>query len=259
MALQKSQQTDEGGSVFGTLYVVATPIGHYDDLSLRALRILSQVDLIASENPMATQALLQHHGVAATITSYGPLNRRMKAAVLLHKLRTGTTVALLSDEGTPLVYDPGTLLVRAALDAGLAVVSVPGPSVVTAALSVSGMACDSFRFEGMLPSTTAAVRSLFSKLKRDAATSVFFLDPPRLWAVVEVLASMLPRRPIAIACDLTTTHEKVLRGLPRLVLSQRKAVGRPQTVTLMIEGASGNARAIHRRKTGFTRRRGGES
>lgn len=256
MGLQKSQQNQGRAGTSGILYVVAAPIGHYDDLSLRALSILGEVDLIASEDPMAAQALLRHHGITAAVTSYGPLDRRTKAAVLLHELHAGRKIALLSDEGTPLIYDPGTLLVRAALEAGLPVVPVPGPSVVTAALSVSGMNCDRFRFGGMLPRADAALRSLVLGLKREAATSVFVLESSRLWDAVAVLSTLLPRRRIAIACDLTTAREKVLRGLPRLVLSQRDTVGHPQTVTLVIEGASGASRRHGRKSGGFTRRRG---
>src|SRR5512139_43653 len=125
----------------GTLYVVAVPIGHPDDVTVRALRILGKVDIIASEDPHLTQQLLMHHGIQATVTSYGPRNLKEKAAVLLYRLQRGIDVALVSDRGSPLVADPGHLLVAAAHSRGIPVVPVPGPSAIIAALTAAGFPC----------------------------------------------------------------------------------------------------------------------
>jgi len=143
MARDGSQPNDRGVSGrtttshnTGTLYVVSTPIGHPDDITLRALATLRDVTIIASEDPRVTQALLAHHGITATVTSYGPLNRHEKMLLLLHRLTQGQDIALVSDNGTPVIYDPGSLFVAAAHQAGIPVKVIPGPSTITAAAAI---------------------------------------------------------------------------------------------------------------------------
>ncbi len=138
----------------GTLYVVSMPIGHPDDITLRALATLRHVTVVTSEDPRVTQALLAHHGITATITSYGPLNRDEKIRLLLHRLTQGQDVALVSDNGTPVIFDPGTRLVAAAHQAGIPVKAIPGPSTLTTAAAISGFSGDAIIFEGRLPSTS---------------------------------------------------------------------------------------------------------
>jgi 16S rRNA (cytidine(1402)-2'-O)-methyltransferase len=135
----------------GTLYIVSTPIGHPDDITLRALATLRRDIVVAAENPRSTQALLVHHGITATVTSYGPSNLHEKVQILLHRLLQGQDVALVSDNGTPVIYDPGSLFVAAAHQAGIPVKAIPGPSTITAAVAISGFSGDAIIFEGHLP------------------------------------------------------------------------------------------------------------
>ena len=160
----------------GTLYVVSTPIGHPDDITLRALATLRRVTVIASEDPRVTQALLAHHGITATVTSYGPLNRHEKMLLLLHRLMQGQNVALVSDNGTPVIYDPGSLFVAAAHQAGIPVKAIPGPSTMTAAAAISGFSGDAIIFEGHLPSTSRRLAQYLSQLRKERRTLVFYVD-----------------------------------------------------------------------------------
>ncbi|HEY7840014.1 MAG TPA: 16S rRNA (cytidine(1402)-2'-O)-methyltransferase, partial [Gammaproteobacteria bacterium] len=143
----------------GTLYIVATPIGNLEDLSPRAARILSEVDLIAAEDTRHSRTLLRHHGIDRPLVACHEFNERDAAATLIEKLKDGASVALISDAGTPLISDPGYRVVVLAHDAGIPVVPVPGPSAVLAALSVCGLGVDRFGFEGYLPATAAQRRT----------------------------------------------------------------------------------------------------
>ena len=196
----------------GTLYVVAVSIGHPDDVTVRAIQVLRQVGLIASEDPRATQQLLAHHDIHATVTSYGPRNLREKAAVLLQRLQQGIDVAFVSDCGSPLIADPGHLLVTAAHTHGISVVPIPGPSVLIAALTVAGMPCDSFHFLGDLPSTAQRIdRCLVESLKRKVPTVAFCSVRTGVLAL-KSLQKFAPRRLVVVAYDLTKPNELILRG-----------------------------------------------
>ena len=157
----------------GTLYIVGTPIGHPDDITLRALATLRRVSVIASEDPRVTQSLLAHHGITATVTSYGPLNRHEKIQLLLHRLTQGQDVAFVSDNGTPIIYDPGSLFVAAAHQAGIPVKAIPGPSGMTAATAISGFSGDAIIFEGHLPSSSLRLTAFLSKLCEERRTLNF--------------------------------------------------------------------------------------
>jgi len=220
----------------GTLYVVGTPIGHPDDITLRALATLRRVTVIASEDPRVTQALLAHHGIAATVTSYGPLNRHEKMLVLLHRLTQGEDVALVSDNGTPVIYDPGSLFVAAAHQAGIPVKVIPGPSAMTVAPAISGFSGDAIIFEGHLPSTSRRLAQYFSQLRKERRTLVFYVDPRALIRLLKILAQILPARQIAIAMNLTTSKETLSRGVPGELLDQIGPVPRDSAVTVVIEG-----------------------
>ncbi|MDF0667292.1 MAG: SAM-dependent methyltransferase [Nitrospira sp.] len=196
----------------GTLYVVAASIGHPDDVTLRAIQVLRNVDLIASEDPKATQQLLAHHHIQAMVTSYGPRNLKEKAAVLVQRLQRGTDVALVSDCGSPLVVDPGHLLVVAAHAHGIPVVPLPGPSVAIAALTAAGVPCESFYLLGYLPSKTPHLaRCLIDALKREVPT-VAFCPVNSLLRAVQLLVNIAPRRLVVLACDLTMSSEHIIRG-----------------------------------------------
>jgi 16S rRNA (cytidine1402-2'-O)-methyltransferase len=220
----------------GTLYVISTPIGHPDDITLRALATLRRVAVIASENPRVTQALLAHHGITATVTSYGPLNRHEKLLVLLHRLTQGEDVALVSDSGTPVIYDPGSLLVAAAHQAAIPVKAIPGPSTLTAATAISGFSGDAIIFEGHLPSSSRGLAQYLSQLRKERRTLVFYVDSRALTGLLKILAQTLPTRQLAIAMNLTTREETLRRGRPGELLDQIGPVPKDSAVTVVIEG-----------------------
>lgn len=222
----------------GTLYVVAVPIGHPDDVTIRAVRILGQVGIIASEDPNTTQQLLMHHGIQATLTSYGPRNLREKAAVLLQRLQQGIDVAFVSDCGSPLVADPGHLLVAAAHAHDIPVVPIPGPSVIIAALTAAGFPCESFSFLGYLPSTTTRfAQSLLDFQKKDGPT-VAFCTEPMVARILKTLSSLCPRCTVAVVYDLTKPNESIIRGTVREV-RERLSPTQKREVTLVFHGRGG--------------------
>ena len=220
----------------GTLYVVSSPIGHPDDITLRALATLRRVTVIASENPRVTQVLLAHHGITATVTSYGPFNRHEKILLLLDRLTQGQDVALVSDSGTPVIYDPGSLFVAAAHQAGIPVKVIPGPSTITAAAAISGFSGDAIIFEGYLPSTSRRLAHYLSQLHKERRTLVLYVAPKALTGLLKILAQIFPTRQIAIAMNLTTCKETLTRGRPDELLDRIGPVPMDSAVTVVIEG-----------------------
>lgn len=195
------------------LFVVATPIGNLDDITLRALNVLSSVDVIAAEDTRHSRTLLSRHGLDKTLVTLHEHNEHQMAPKLVDRLLKGESVALVSDAGTPLLSDPGFRLVQAAIQAGIEVVTVPGPSSVTAALSISGLATDRFVFEGFLPARQAARRKRLSVLKSETRTLVFFESSHRIVDSLADLAAELGQdRYIAVCREMTKQFETVLRG-----------------------------------------------
>jgi 16S rRNA (cytidine1402-2'-O)-methyltransferase len=247
MARQKSQPSARKpqGAIdhsprIGTLYIVGTPIGSLDDLTIRACTILGQVSVIAAETPLATQALLAHHGITATVTSYGPGQYEEKIAVLLHHLRQGHDVALVSDSGMPVVYDPGRLLIAAAHQSGFPVSVVPGPSALTAAVALSGCSGDRIVFEGRLPRTRRLLDVFFSKLKKDTGTTVMFASPRSLQPILNSLARVLPDRAVTLAVNMTKAGEKTYRGGCKTLLKQVRSIPSESEVTLVLSAEQKN-------------------
>jgi 16S rRNA (cytidine1402-2'-O)-methyltransferase len=196
----------------GTLYVVATPIGNLEDLTLRALRILREADLVACEDTRRTGALLRAHGVKTPTTSYFEHNERRKGVRILEVLRSGRSVALVSDAGTPGVSDPGFRLVRDARSEGLPVVPVPGPSAAIAALSVSGLPTDRFLFVGFLPARPGPRRGALEELAGFPSTLVFYESPVRVAEALLDMSSILGDREAFLCREATKVHEEYLRG-----------------------------------------------
>lgn len=196
----------------GTLYLCATPIGNLEDITLRALRILREVDLIAAEDTRHTRKLLSHYQIHTPLTSYHRHNAGKKGAYLLQLLATGQQIALVSDAGTPGISDPGTDLVVAALADRLRVIPLPGPSAGLTALIVSGLPTDAFAFEGFLPAARKARRDKLSALVYETRTLIFYEAPHRLLATLTDLREILGNRPLAAARELTKKHEEVVRG-----------------------------------------------
>ncbi len=221
----------------GTLYLIATPIGNLEDISLRALRVLGEVGLIAAEDTRHTRKLLSHHGIRSRLLSYHEHNKVERVAQVLEALEGGD-VALVSDAGTPGLSDPGYELVMAALQAGHRVCPVPGPSAVTAALVASGLPTDSFVFIGYLPRQVAERRRLLPTLAAERRTIVAFEAPHRLRASLRDLAQALgSERPVAVCRELTKIHEEVLRGTLGQVRDHFARHAPRGEITLVIGGA----------------------
>jgi 16S rRNA (cytidine1402-2'-O)-methyltransferase len=194
------------------LYLVATPIGNLSDISLRALSVLARADLIAAEDTRHTKKLLTHFGIGAAMSAYHEHNAERERPKLIARLRAGNAIALVSDAGTPLVSDPGYKLVREALDEGLTVISIPGPSASLAALTSSGLPTDTFLFAGFLSPKSGPRRARLEELRSIAATLLFFETGPRLAKSLTDMADVLGAREGAIAKELTKLHESVTRG-----------------------------------------------
>lgn len=195
-----------------TLYVVATPIGNLRDLTLRALDVLGQVDVIAAEDTRVSAGLLAHYGIRARLVSLHEHNEHKRAAAIVALLASGKRVALITDAGTPAISDPGAALVRAVSEAGYAVVPVPGPSALTAALSAAGIATPQWLFLGFLPAASAARRAALERVRALPFALVLYEAPHRVAATVAALAAVLdPQREIVIARELTKRFETVHR------------------------------------------------
>jgi 16S rRNA (cytidine1402-2'-O)-methyltransferase len=219
----------------GTLYVVATPIGNFEDVTLRALRLLSEVDTIAAEDTRVTARLLSRHGLRKPMLSYrAPVEGRTLPRVLA-ALESGP-VALVTDAGTPGLSDPGQRLVASVWAAGHRVVPVPGPSAVTAALSVAGYPRPGHTFAGYLPRKPGELRRFFESLRLAERPTVVFESPHRALKSLALLAEVLPDRQLTAARELTKVHEEVLRGTAADVLEALRGNARGE-FTLVIAGA----------------------
>jgi 16S rRNA (cytidine1402-2'-O)-methyltransferase len=196
----------------GTLYVVATPIGNLEDLTHRATRILEEVDLIACEDTRHTRKLLNHYGIKTKTVSYHEHNEREQAVKLIDAIKSGTNVAVVSDAGTPGISDPGFRVVNAALEQGVAVVPVPGPTALISALVASGLPSDEFFFGGFLPARSAARRKRLAELTTLQTTLVFYEAPHRIIETLKDACAVLGEREAVVARELTKLHEEIRRG-----------------------------------------------
>ncbi len=196
----------------GTLFVVATPIGNLEDITLRALRVLKEVELIAAEDTRRTGHLLAHFGVATPTTSLHDHNERSRTPQLIARLQAGASVALVSDAGTPLLSDPGLQLIRTAVEVGIPVVPIPGPSAVTAALSIAGVSVDGFHFAGFPPARAAERRRWLARLTTLPGSIVLFEAPHRIRPTLREMHEQLGNRWVVIVRELTKVHESVIRG-----------------------------------------------
>lgn len=220
-------------STAGRLIVCPTPIGNLEDVTLRVLSALREADVVACEDTRRTRVLLERYGVSATLVSYHEHNESARAAQLVERMQKGDVVALVSDAGTPLVSDPGFVLVRACVAAGLAVEVLPGPSAAVSALVASALPADVWRFVGYLPRK----RGELAALLRATETIVGFESPNRVASSLAVLASLDPQRPVAVCRELTKIHEEVVRGTAG-ELAGRYAGAPPRgEVVLVIGGA----------------------
>jgi 16S rRNA (cytidine1402-2'-O)-methyltransferase len=208
----------------GLLYLVSTPIGNLEDITLRAIRILrDEANLIACEDTRQTQKLLDHFEIRAPLISYHEHNENTRSAELLERLAAGENVALVSDAGTPLVSDPGYRIVASAIEQGIVIVPVPGVCAAIAALSASGLPTDEFRFCGFLPPKSGARRRFLDRLQAERATLVVYESPHRIVESLDDIAAVLGNRRIVLARELTKIHEEFLRGTVIEVLEQLRA------------------------------------
>lgn len=204
----------------GQLYIVATPIGNLDDITLRAIKTLNYVDIIAVEDTRHSKKLLNHLGISKPLISYWREKEKVRAKAILDKLKDGFSVALISDAGTPGISDPGGILVRHAVAEGLNVISVPGPSSLTASLSIAGIPTERFFFYGFLSAKPNQRKKELAELKFENKTLVFFESPHRLMDFLFDLSEILGNRQIALCHELTKYHEEVLRGSVQEVIEK---------------------------------------
>ena len=226
----------------GTLYIVATPIGNLEDITLRALRVLKEVDVIAAEDTRHTQILLNHHGIRTPLTSYHEHNERTKAQELVTRLEHGKDIALVSDAGTPAISDPGFRLVVEAIRAAIRIIPVPGASALTAVLSASGLPTDRFIFEGFLPAKKKQRRERLHTLRDETRTLIFYEAPHRLRDTLDDVHELLGNRETVLAREVSKVHEEFLRGTISEIIHMLASHDIRGEVTLIISGSTGESR-----------------
>ena len=222
----------------GVLYVVATPIGNLEDLSPRAARVLAEVDRIAAEDTRRTVNLLRHLGIEKPVTSYYDAVEAKKAPALVGELVAGRSLALVSDAGTPLVSDPGYRLVRAAIAAGVRVVSIPGPTALATLLSIAGLPCERFVFEGFLPAKPGKRRKRLEALREETRTIVVYESPHHVLRTLAEIEEVLGDRAVVVGRELTKLHEEIVRGRVSEVRAQLDDKPTRGEYTLAIGGAT---------------------
>jgi len=227
-------------AVGGTLYIVATPIGNLDDITLRALEILRTVDVVAAEDTRQTGILLKAHGIPTRLMSYHEHNERQRAGQLIEKLKAGRAVAVVSDAGTPTISDPGYRLVSAASAAGIDVVPLPGVSAATAALSVSGLPTDAFTFIGFPEKKSGKLTKQLAALADRRETLIFYESPRRVVGLLKAVLECMGDRPVVLAREMTKQFEEFIRGPVSQVISQLDArTGVKGECTLLVSGNPG--------------------
>lgn len=224
----------------GTLYLVATPIGNLEDITLRALRVLKQCDLVAAEDTRRTRQLLAHFQIHKPLLSCHAHNEAARATELVHRLRQGAAIALVSDAGSPGLSDPGERVVRAVLEAGLRVEPVPGPCALIAAITASGLPTARFHFIGFLPHKPGPRKRLLESLRAVPGTIVLYESPHRIERLLAELAELYPSRRIVIARELTKKFEQFLRGTAAALLQQVQARPIRGECVLLLEPLSTN-------------------
>jgi len=221
----------------GTIYLVATPIGNLDDLSPRAVTILKQVDRIACEDTRHSGKLLRHFKIDKPLLSYHEHNENKRAQDLTRMARRGEQIAVICDAGMPGISDPGYRVVRAAIDQGVPIIPIPGPTAVETALAASGLPTDRFRFEGFLPSKKSLRRKAIEILKYERSTTIYYETPRRICDTLADIAELLGARPVVVARELTKLHEEFLRGTATSIISilEQRTVIKGE-ITLLIGG-----------------------
>ncbi|MDD5382726.1 MAG: 16S rRNA (cytidine(1402)-2'-O)-methyltransferase [Candidatus Margulisbacteria bacterium] len=222
----------------GTLFVVATPIGNLEDITCRAIRILSEVDLIAAEDTRQTRILLTKYNINTPLTSYHKFNIKTKTAQLITFLKQGQNLALVSDSGMPGVSDPGHELIRESVDQNIRVEVIPGPSAAITALVVSGLPTDKFVFEGFLPKKPGKKRKLLKELSKEERTIIIYESPFRVLKTIEDIRAVIGDRQIAVCREMTKKFEEIIRGKAGDVLEKIKDRKIKGEVVVVVAGAN---------------------
>ena len=225
----------------GTLYIVSTPIGNLEDITLRALKVLKNVRIIAAEDTRHTQKLLHHYDIHTRQTSYHDHNKEEKGAILISKLHEGNDVALVSDAGTPGISDPGYYLKKRAIEENIKIIPIPGPTASIAALSISGFPTDAFVFEGFLPSKKAARQKKLHEISTERRTIIVFEAPHRTLSTLKDISEIFGDRKIVLTRELTKIFEEVIRGKVSDVIAKVEGRRLKGEITLIMEGAGDKA------------------
>ena len=224
----------------GVLYVVSTPIGNLEDVTLRALRVLKEVDFIACEDTRHSRKLLSHYSISKPMVSYYAPKEAQKAGFILERLKRGERVALITDAGTPLLSDPGWRLVKKAVEAGVPVVPVPGPSSILAALVASGLSICPFAFWGFPPKKEGELKTFLKEVVAYPGVHVFFESPRRVLTTLEVMAQVWGDREAVVAREVTKVHEEFIRGTLSSLKEELAARGEVRgEMVLMVAGGEG--------------------
>ena len=224
----------------GTLYLVATPIGNLEDITLRALRVLRECDVVAAEDTRRTGQLLRHFEITKPLVSYFAFNEARRSEEIIERLRRGEKVALATDAGTPGISDPGERVVRAAIAAGLRVESVPGACALVAALTASGLPTDEFHFIGFLPHKSGQRRNELTRLSQLTGTLVLYESPYRIEKLLGELGEVMPERTVVLARELTKKFEEFLRGKPAELLDRARQRPLKGEFVVMIDAGRGS-------------------
>lgn len=222
----------------GTLYLVATPIGNLEDITLRALRTLKECDVVAAEDTRRTGQLLKHFGIARPLLSYFQFNEAKRSEEILERLQRGGKIALVTDAGSPGISDPGERVVRAVRAAGMRVESVPGPCALVAALTASGLPTDEFHFIGFLPHKSGQRRKQLEALRTFGGTLVLYESPYRIEKLLVELLEVFPQRDVVLARELTKKFEEFLRGTPAALIEATQKRSLKGEFVVLVAGAA---------------------
>jgi 16S rRNA (cytidine1402-2'-O)-methyltransferase len=232
----KPENGEGAGTLEPGLYLVGTPIGNLEDITLRALRVLKEADAIACEDTRQTRKLLERYGITTRSTSYHEHNERERAAELVEELKGGARIALVTDAGMPGISDPGYRLVALAIEQGVRVIPVPGASAFLAALVASGLPAESFRFSGFLPAKRGERKTALESIRNSPRTQVFYEAPHRIVdALADVVEVLGAGRPVVVAREVTKVYEEFLRGTAAEVLAELQSRGEVKgEITLLL-------------------------
>lgn len=226
----------------GTLYIVSTPIGNLEDITLRALRVLKNVDVVAAEDTRHSRKLLTHYGISKPLISYWGEKEKLKSTEVLDRLNSGQSVALISDAGTPGISDPGAVLIKMAFEEGIDTVSIPGPTALIAALSISGLTTDEFTFIGFLPAKTGQRQKVLEDLSYEPRTLVFYEAPHRIIETLSDMAGIFGERKAAVVKEISKIHEEIFRGSISEILRTLEKTTIAGEYVVVVGGRAGEVR-----------------